>query len=107
MMASGEPDCQRWTAQRWLVDNIILSNGVEFDQGRLSVIQALAGAQIAPEVATLKARKQKFDDIAPDRVAAMIAGMAHAWAESNGTNALPGSPNCCISRSITKAARAR
>ena len=65
VMLSGEPDCQRWTAQRWLVDNIIRANGVEFDQGRISVIQGLAGAEVAPEVAMLKARMQKFDDIAP------------------------------------------
>ena len=38
---------------------------------------------------------------------AMIDGIAQAWADSNGTNALPGRPNFCISRSITNAARAR
>jgi hypothetical protein len=47
-MAAGEPNCLRWTQQRWLIDNIIRSNGVEFDQGRLSIIQALAGvAEVA------------------------------------------------------------
>ncbi len=64
-MAAGEPHCARWVQQRWLIDNIIRSNGVEFDQGRLSVIQALAGVEIAPEIAMLKSRMQKFDDIAP------------------------------------------
>jgi dienelactone hydrolase len=64
-MASGEPECARWRAQRWLVDNIIKSNGVEFDQGRLSIIQSLAGAEVGPEIAMLKSRMQKFDDIAP------------------------------------------
>ena len=36
----------------------------------------------------------------------MIAGIAQAWADSSGTNALPGRPTRCISRSMTNAARA-
>ena len=43
----------------------IEGDSVEFDQGRLSIIQALAGAEVAPEIAMLKSRMQKFDDIAP------------------------------------------
>ena len=36
----------------------------------------------------------------------MIAGIAQAWAESSGTNALPGRPTRYMSRSMTNAARA-
>ena len=36
----------------------------------------------------------------------MIAGIAHAWPESSGTKALPGSPTRCMSLSMTNAARA-
>ena len=37
----------------------------------------------------------------------MMAGIAQAWAESMGTNALPGSPKRRMTLSITNAARAR
>ena len=37
----------------------------------------------------------------------MMAGIAHACAESIGTNALPGRPNLRITLSITNAARDR
>jgi hypothetical protein len=63
--ASGGPQCARWNEQRWLIDNVIRTVGVEFDQARVGHVQALIGAEAGPDAAIIRGRVQKFDDIAP------------------------------------------
>ncbi len=64
--AQGEPHCRRWNEQRWLIDNIIRANGVEFDQGRVGNIVGLVGPEAGPDGAQLRQRMQKFADITPE-----------------------------------------
>src|SRR5688572_9437394 len=60
----GEPRCRRWEEQRWLIDNVIATTGMEFDQGRVSHIVALIGAEAGPDGQIIRQRVKKFDDIA-------------------------------------------
>jgi dienelactone hydrolase len=61
----GEPRMKRWTEQRWLIDNVIATVGIEFDQGRVSHPQSLIGAEAAADAALIRQRVKKFADIAP------------------------------------------
>ena len=76
----GEPRMQRWTEQRWLLDNVIRANGVEWDQGRLSRLVGAIGSEILPEVAAIRQRVQKFADITPAFEAAARRREAKAMA---------------------------
>jgi dienelactone hydrolase len=60
-----EPRCRRWEEQRWLLDNVIRANGVEWDQGRLSNLVGVIGPEAAADIAGMRQRMQKFDDITP------------------------------------------
>ena len=63
--ARGEPRMKRWTEQRWLIDNVISTVGIEFDQGRVSHPQSLMGAEAIADAALIRQRVKKFADIAP------------------------------------------
>jgi len=60
-----EPRCRRWEEQRWLLDNVIRANGVEWDQGRLSNLLGVIGPEASADIAAMRQRMQKFDDITP------------------------------------------
>ena len=59
------PQVRRWHEQRWLIDNVIRSVGMEWDQSRLSGLQAAIGPQAAADVTGIRQRVQKYDDISP------------------------------------------
>jgi hypothetical protein len=59
------PRMRRWEAQKWLVDNIIKSVGMEWDQPRLGGLLAALGPESGPDIAQIRARVQKYTDIAP------------------------------------------
>jgi len=61
----GEPQMKRWTEQRWLIDSVISTVGIEFDQGRVSHPQSLIGAEAIADAALIRQRVKKFADIAP------------------------------------------
>lgn len=63
--ADNGPRMKRWEAQRWLVDNIIKANGMEWDQPRLGGLLAALGPEAQGDIAQIRARVQKFADIAP------------------------------------------
>jgi len=63
--SKGEPRLKRWDEQRWLLDSVIKTQGVEFDQPRLLQLAAAAGPEVAPDNAVIRAQVQKFADIAP------------------------------------------
>ena len=44
----GEPHVRRFDAQRWLIDNIIRANGIDWDQPRSLYIHAHAGWKPTP-----------------------------------------------------------
>ena len=76
----GEPRMHRWAEQRWVLDNVIRANGVEWDQGRLSRLVGAIGSEILPEVAAIRQRVQKFADITPAFEAAARRREAKAMA---------------------------
>lgn len=59
------PRMRRWEAQRWLVDNIIKANGMEWDQPRLGGLLTALGPEASADIAQIRARVQKLADVAP------------------------------------------
>ncbi len=80
-----EPTTARWTAQRWALDDIIQTVGIDWDQGHTAGFAAACGPDSEPDIAALRARVKKFADISPASEAAgrRRDGMAQS-AESNG-----------------------
>lgn len=59
------PQMGRWDEQRWVLDNVIQANGVDWDQARTAVLLASCGPQINADVAELREKVKKFADITP------------------------------------------
>ena len=60
------PVTKRWTEQRWVLDNVIQANGVDWDQPRTQYWNAACGLQAAPDFARIRQRVHKYADIAPE-----------------------------------------
>lgn len=60
----GAPHCQRFIEQRWLLDNIIRANGIDWDQPRSVYLSAPCGPEAAADFAGLRMRVQKLADAA-------------------------------------------
>ena len=56
---------RRWTEQRWLLDNIIRSVGVDWDQPRTVTYNAPCGAEANADFAGIRERVKKYADISP------------------------------------------
>jgi dipeptidyl aminopeptidase/acylaminoacyl peptidase len=56
---------KRWIEQRWILDNTIRSVGVEWDQPRLGNYASACGPLATGDLAAIRQRVQKFDDIGP------------------------------------------
>src|ERR1700754_1203498 len=65
LLHRGEPQVRRWSDQRWLIDNIIRSNGPEWDQPRLLSLNVALGPDAAADTAGIRQRVQKLADISP------------------------------------------
>jgi alpha-beta hydrolase superfamily lysophospholipase len=61
----GAPSVRRFNEQRWALDNIIQSVGIDWDQGRTGGLIRACGVSAIGEMAQLKQRVKKYDDIAP------------------------------------------
>jgi dienelactone hydrolase len=61
----GEPHVQRWSEQRWLIDNIIRANGIDWDQPRSLYLSAPCGGEANADFAGIRQRVQKMADIGP------------------------------------------
>ncbi|HEY3918124.1 MAG TPA: CocE/NonD family hydrolase [Stellaceae bacterium] len=61
----GEPVVKRFNEQRWVLDNVIQANGVDWDQSHTGVIIGSGGPSTIPEMAELKKRVVRLVDIAP------------------------------------------
>lgn len=59
------PMTRRWTEQRWLVDNIIRSVGIDWDQPRSINYNAPCGTEANPDFAGIRDRVKKYADISP------------------------------------------
>lgn len=61
----GEPQVRRWQEQRWLIDNIIRANGIDWDQPRSLYISAPCGVEANADFVGIRQRVQKMADIGP------------------------------------------
>lgn len=56
---------QRWTEQRWLLDNIIRSVGIDWDQPRTITYNTPCGPEANADFAGIRERVKKYADISP------------------------------------------
>ena len=61
----GEPKTKRFEEQRWVLDNIIQANGVDWDQGHTSVLLRACGLEVQGDMTALRQRVRKYADIVP------------------------------------------
>ena len=61
----GAPKVRRFDAQRWLIDNIIRANGIDWDQPRSLYIHAPCGIEANADFAGIRERVKKMADIGP------------------------------------------
>ena len=61
----GTPRVARFDAQRWLIDNIIRANGIDWDQPRSLYIHAPCGMEANADFAGIRERVKKMADIGP------------------------------------------
>ena len=59
------PHARRFVEQRWLLDNIIRANGIDWDQPRTVYLNAPLGLEATTDFAAIRARVQKFADCSP------------------------------------------
>ena len=59
------PVMRRWTEQRWQLDNTIRAVGLEWDQPRIGNYGTACGPQALGDLNAIRARVQKYADIAP------------------------------------------
>lgn len=74
------PHTRRWADQRWLVDNVIQANGIDWDQPRSVYLNAPCGPEANADFAALRAQVKKFADAAPAFEAAARRRQAKAEA---------------------------
>jgi len=61
----GEPHVRRFQEQRWLIDNIIRANGIDWDQPRSLYLSGPCGAEANADFAGIRERVKKMADIGP------------------------------------------
>jgi dienelactone hydrolase len=63
--SSDGPKVRRWDDQRWLLDNVILANGIDWDQPRSQYLNAPCGVEANADFALIRAKVRKFADFGP------------------------------------------
>jgi dienelactone hydrolase len=61
--AGAAPMTKRWDQQRWVLDNLIQANGVDWDQPRTGYWNAACGMEASADFAAIRRRVKKFADI--------------------------------------------
>ena len=61
----GEPRVRRFEEQRWLIDNIIRANGIDWDQPRSLYLAGPCGKEANADFAGIRERVKKMADIGP------------------------------------------
>jgi dienelactone hydrolase len=81
----GEPQVRRWMEQRWLIDNIIRANGIDWDQPRSLYLSGPCGVEANADFALIRQRVVKMADIGPafEAVARRREAKARAAEESD------------------------
>ena len=65
MLPQGEPKVRRWTGQRWALDNVLRSVGIDWDQPRSFYLNAACGIEGGADFAAIRERVKKYADIEP------------------------------------------
>src|SRR5262245_64805318 len=80
MSGHAGPTTRRFTEQRWLLDNIIRSVGMDWDQPRSLYLSAPCGVEASADFAGLRQRITKLADASPafEAVARRREGKARA-----------------------------
>ena len=60
-----EPEVRRWTEQRWVLDNVLRSVGIDWDQPRSFYLNAACGIEAGADFAAIRERVKKYADIEP------------------------------------------
>ena len=60
-----EPQMQRWSEQKWMLDDIIQSVGIDWDQGRSGGLTSTLGPESQFDIAGIRTRVKKFADFTP------------------------------------------
>jgi dienelactone hydrolase len=63
--SASAPHTRRWTEQRWLIDNVIRSVGIDWDQPRSINYNAPCGPEANADFAGIRERVKKYADISP------------------------------------------
>ena len=61
----GEPIVKRFDEQRWVLDNVIQANGIDWDQGRTAATIRGCGPSVVPDMDELRKRVRRLVDIEP------------------------------------------
>jgi dienelactone hydrolase len=61
----GEPHVRRFSEQRWLLDNIIRANGIDWDQPRSLYMSGPCGVEANADFAGIRERVKRMADIGP------------------------------------------
>ena len=61
----GEPIVKRFDEQRWVLDNVIQANGIDWDQSHTAVAIRSGGTAAVPDMAELRRRVRRLVDIGP------------------------------------------
>lgn len=62
---NGEPIVKRFDEQRWVLDNVIQANGIDWDQGHTAVAIRAGGPAAVPDMVELRQRVKRLVDIGP------------------------------------------
>ena len=83
----GAPQVRRFEEQRWLIDNIIRANGIDWDQPRSLYLSAPCGIEANADFAGIRERVKKMADIGPAFEAVALRREAKAKAaEAEGAS---------------------
>lgn len=61
----GPPVVKRFNEQRWILDNVIQANGVDWDQSHTGVAIRTGGPSVVPDMEELRNRVKRLVDICP------------------------------------------
>ena len=89
----GAPRVRRFDAQRWLIDNIIRANGIDWDQPRSLYIHAPCGMEANADFAGIRERVKKMADIGPAFAAVARRREAKANAAAQGNRKITARDN--------------
>ncbi len=85
--AKTERRMKRWQEQRWILDNIINTVGIEWDQNRIGYTLGPCGPEATSDFMGVRTRVHKFNDIAREfgRAAARREALARRFEEEGRT----------------------